>query len=118
MPFYQQGQRVSYQVNIEGKVNFEHVADKSSFFREVHKLQEELMNLSNGSEIRSDEMDKVSKANSALVDIESEGQGKQQSKLSIINRLQSAKNHLSGLKEAVDFVAALGKAMDVAERLF
>jgi hypothetical protein len=113
--FDQRGQKVKYQYNAAGNINFGSVQDNQDLALQLEQLEEEL---TKAREAQAIDKLTAAKASTPLLEAAEEAKKPQPDKNSLLGYLDSAKEVLTGITAAGGIVEALTKAYSVVQGLF
>jgi hypothetical protein len=113
--FDQRGQKVNYQYNAAGDINFGTVQSKLEIVSELQKLQREIQRATEAGAVDADvAIDVESKIKKAIL----QTQKPESDKKTTLDYLNEAKALLEGVTSAAGLVTALTQAAEVVKRLF
>jgi hypothetical protein len=113
--FDQRGQRVTYQYNAAGNINFGAVQNQADLVGELEKLQQEL-----AIAIQADVFDEEvsTDADYHLTKAVQQAKKPEPEKKTILDHLSSVKTLIEGVSAAGGLITALTKAMELVRTLF
>jgi hypothetical protein len=113
--FDQRGQKVTYQYNAAGNINFGNVQNRADLIGELEKLKDEVSKAGEAeiidAEIVTDTQYQIQKA------VE-QAKKAEPSKKSILEHLGKAKEFVKGVVEAGGIVTGIVKAIELVQHLF
>jgi len=113
--FDQRNQKVNYQYNAAGDINFDSVQNRTEFVTELEKLSAELTKASSAGaideEVATDAAYEITKAIQ-------QAKKSEPSKVTILDRIGNAKTVIQGISAATGMVTALVKAAELVQHLF
>jgi hypothetical protein len=113
--FDQRNQKVTYQYNAAGNINFGLVHDKVDLTAELKKIQDELMKaVKQGAVNEEVAIDVDSKIKKAIIQTEKP----EPNKKTILDHLQEAQALIGGVAAAAGLIKGLAEAAEVVRRLF
>jgi len=113
--FDQRGQKVVYQFNANGDINFGNIQNKPEFITELRKLISEVHLASKSGSIQEEiAIDVEANLQKAIVQAEKEKPDKK----TILDHINSAKAMIDGLASASGLISALIQAANLAKGLF
>jgi len=113
--FDQRGQKVNYQYNAAGDINFGTIQSKLEIVPELQKLQREIQQAIEAGVIGEDvAIDVEAKMKKAIL----QAQKPEPDKRTTLDYLNEAKALLEGVASAAGLVTALTQAVEVVKRLF
>ena len=113
--FDQRGQKVNYQYNSAGNINFGNVQNRTDLIAELGKLKDEISKAGDAQVIDAEIVTDVQYQLQKAVD---QAQKSEPSKNSILEHLGKAKDFVKGVTEAGAIVAGIMKAVDLVQQLF
>ena len=113
--FDQRGQKVNYQYNSAGNINFGNVQNRTDLIAELGKLKDEISKAGDAQVIDAEIVTDVQYQLQKAVD---QAQKSEPSKNSILKHLGEAKDFVKGVTEAGAIVAGIMKAVDLVQQLF
>ncbi len=113
--FDQRNQKVTYQYNAAGNINFGSVRDRVDLTAELKKIQDELMKaVGQGAVDAETAIDVDSKIKKAIIQTEKA----EPNKKSILDHLREAQELIGGVAAAAGLIKGLAEAAEVVRRLF
>lgn len=113
--FDQRNQKVTYQYNAAGNINFGSVQDRENLTIELKKVQAELTKaVQQGAIDEEIAIDVDSKIKKAIVQTEKP----EPNKKSILDHLREAQELISGIAAAAGLIKGLAEAAEVIRRVF
>jgi MFS superfamily sulfate permease-like transporter len=113
--FDQRGQKVTYQYNAAGNINFGAVENRANLISELEKLKEEVA-LAGNSSVDSSEI--VTDAQYQIQKALDQAKKPEPIKSVILDHLSQAKGFVKGLVEAGGLVTGIMKAIELVQKLF
>jgi predicted DNA-binding ArsR family transcriptional regulator len=113
--FDQRGQKVTYQYNAAGNINFGAVQNKMEVIVELQKLQAEVTKAIEAGVFEEDTATDVEYQVKKAVQ---QSKQSEPDKKTILDHLNEAKALISGVAAAAGLVTALGQAVEIVQKLF
>jgi hypothetical protein len=113
--FDQRGQKVTYQYNAAGNINFDAVQNRADLVSELEKLKAEI---SKAGEAQVIEAELVTDAQYQIQKAVDQAKKPEPNQHSILEHLGKAKDVVKGVVDAGGLVTGIMKAMELAQNLF
>lgn len=113
--FDQRGQKVTYQYNAAGNINFGNVQNRVDLIGELEKLRDEI---SKAGETEVIDAEIVTDAQYQIQKAVDQAKKSEPSKKSILEHLDKAKEFVKGVVEAGGIVTGIVKAIELVRQLF
>lgn len=115
MSFDQRGQRVNYQYNAAGNINFGQVNNQADLVDELEKLKSEVARAGDAQVI---EAELVTDVQYQLQKAVEQAKKPEPNKNVVVEHLNKAKDFIKGVVEAGGIVTAIVKAVELVQQLF
>ncbi|AKV66836.1 MULTISPECIES: hypothetical protein [Microcystis] len=113
--FDQRGQKVTYQYNAAGDINFGNVQNRADLISELEKLKDEI---SKAGEAEVIDAEIVTDAQYQIQKAIDQAKKSEPSRKSILDHLGEAKEFMKGVVEAGGIVTGIVKAIELVQQLF
>ena len=113
--FDQRGQKVTYQYNAAGNINFGNVKNRVDLVEELEKLKVEISKAKDAKAIDAETVTDVQYQLQKAVD---QAQKPEPNKNAILEHLDKAKDFIKGVADLGGLVTGIIKAMELAQNLF
>jgi hypothetical protein len=113
--FDQRGQKVNYQYNVAGNINFDNVQNRADLIGELEKLKGEI---SKAGEAEVIDAEIVTDAQYQIQKAVDQAKKSEPSKKSILEYLDKAKGFVKGFVDAGGIVTGIVKAIELVQQLF
>ncbi len=113
--FDQRGQKVNYQYNSAGNINFESVQNRVDLVGELEKLK---LEIGKAGEAEVIDADIVTDAEYQLTKAIQQSKKSEPDKSKILDHLTEANKLIEGVSSATGIVAGIMKAIEFAQQLF
>jgi hypothetical protein len=113
--FDQRGQKVTYQYNAAGDINFGNVQNRADLISELKKLKDEI---SKAGEAEVIDAEIVTDAQYQIQKAIDQAKKSEPSRKSILDHLGEAKEFMKGVVEAGGIVTGIVKAIELVQQLF
>ncbi|MCA2621845.1 MAG: hypothetical protein EWV49_21235 [Microcystis aeruginosa Ma_QC_Ch_20071001_S25] len=113
--FDQRGQKVTYQYNAAGDINFGNVQNRADLISELKKLKDEI---SKAGEAEVIDAEIVTDAQYQIQKAIDQAKKSEPSRKSILEHLGEAKEFMKGVVEAGGIVTGIVKAIELVQQLF
>lgn len=113
--FDQRHQKVNYQYNAAGNINFDRIESREDVITILEKIKAELASAANAEAI---DAEIVTDADYRITKAIQQSQKTEPNKKTILEHLKAAKEAIEGVTSAGEIVMALVKASEWIERLF
>ena len=113
--FDQRGQKVTYQYNAAGNINFTDVTNRADLIGELEKLKVEISKAGEAKVIDAEIVTDVQYQIQKVVD---QAQKPEPNKNVILEHLGKAKDFIKGVVDVGGLVTGIMKAMELAQNLF
>ena len=108
-------QKVTYQYNAAGNINFGMVQNQANFVQELEKLMDEI---SQASEAQVISRESSTEAQYQVQKTINQAKNSNSDKSAMISYLEKAKSTLKGIAQASGILGGLARAVELAEKLF
>lgn len=112
--FDQRGQKVTYQYNAAGNINFEAVKSREMLIVELQKLKDEIEKANQAGVIEQESATDVQYQIQKSIDKSKKPEGDKQG---VIEHLNKAKSFVSGIAQASGIVTSIAKAIQLVQQI-
>jgi hypothetical protein len=113
--FDMRGQKVSYQYNAAGNINFGNVENRTDLIGELEKLKAEILKAKDGEIIDTETVTEVQYQIQKAVE---QAQKTEPNRDAILEHLSKARDFIKGIVDVGGLVAGITKAIEIAQNLF